>query len=470
MSRTPPEPSALHGPALWEFLGERKGEPFVPFAAQVDVFNQIHIPWPGFRPDGTPYPTIYALNCGRRFSKTTIMEKLLWDGLTMEDDIFGPPVVRLTADTEEHAYKVWDRFILHAQNTLLEGLVANYSKERHLLTLKTGAEAQMLSANNPRSLSGDGVSLWLVDEAQELTLEAYENLYPSTAERDGIIIMAGVSEGEGPFKEISYRGDHPADNPEYLTIRKTTFDNPFVPRRRIELAKRTLSPEKFAQLYLAEWQEALSHLFREVERHVAPLPAYLADGGWGFLAPFRPNWLYYGGVDLARLSDWTVVTLFDHTGLLVAWDRFTNVDWALQKGRILALARAYGWPRFAVDSTGVGDPLCQELQAAGLAVEPVQISTNAVKRSLVDSLAIEIGAGRRHYPHLSTLLEELTRYEAHRSRTPGSNVIQYRAPAGVHDDWVMSLALANSLMPHALPARDYQEAEGLREVGAWEGM
>jgi hypothetical protein len=466
---TSPPLLEIQGPGLWQLLGERKDEPFRPFQAQIEIFEAIHIPWKGRRPDGKPYPTIFSLNCGRRFSKTTVMEKLLWDGVTAPADLFGPPDVRLTADTEEHAFKVWDKFVWHAENTLLEGLVANYSKERHLMTLKTGATAQMISANNPRALSGDGVSLWLVDEAQELTLEAYENLYPSTTERDGIIVMAGVSEGEGPFREVSYRGDHPEDYPEYQTLRYTSYDNPFIPRSRIELAKRVLSPEKFAQLYLAQWVDALQHLFRGVEGHVVDLPMALSPAGWGYCRAPQPGGVYYGGIDLARLSDWTVVTLFDHAGQLVAWDRFTAIDWEVQKARILRLAGAYGWPRFAVDSTGVGDPLCQELQAAGLPVEPVQISTNAIKRALVDALAIEIGAGRRSWPRLQSLIEELTRYEAKRSKTPGSNVIVYSAPAGVHDDWVMSLALANWLMPRQIPSRHEEEVE-TREAGAWEGL
>src|SRR5438105_11846158 len=122
---------------LWQYLGERSGQPFVPFTAQAEVFQIVRIPWPGMIPwqehpkyrglpalpelgpeypverrkSGiyVPYPQIFAENMGRRFGKTTLGEKLLWQGLFAPEDRFGPPVVRMTADTEEHARKIWDR-------------------------------------------------------------------------------------------------------------------------------------------------------------------------------------------------------------------------------------------------------------------------------------------------------------------------------------------------------------------------
>jgi len=459
--------------ALWRFLGERSGTPFVPFAAQLDLFEAITIPYPGHQPSGLPNPSIFAVNCGRRFSKTTIMEKLLWTGMLAPDDRFGPPNCKVVADTEEHARKVWDRFLEHLYTTALTALLESHSRDRHLVTFKTGAKAQLLSADNPAALAGDGVSLWLVDEAQELSLAAWESLFPSVAERDGVIVLAGVAEGSGPFREISYRGEHPDTYPEYRTLRYTTYDNPLVPRTRIDLAERTLPPGRFAQLYLAEWQDTLYAIFRGVLEAVRLDPILLHPRGWGYTADYRAGSQYCGGIDLARLADWTVVTIMDHTGRLVAWDRFTLLDWQLQKARILAIASAYGWPRFAVDTTGVGDPLCQELQSAGLPIEPVAIRTNQVKRTLIDSLAIDIGAGRRTYPRIPSLLEELQRYEATKSAVPGSQVVTYQAPSGGHDDWVMSLALCNSLLPHTVDPRSLVgsgDGAASRQVGAWETM
>ena len=457
--------------ALWRFLGERKNTPFRPFEAQLDLFDAITIPYPGHREDGVPRPSIFPVNCGRRFSKTTILEKLLWEGMTVPEDMFGPPCVRITADTEEHAHKVWDRFLWHLENTPLVALKEHHSKERNLVLFKGGAEAQMLSADNPAALAGDGVTLWLIDEAQELSLAAWENLFPSTAERDGVIVLAGVAEGDGPFREVSYRGEHPETYPDYKTLRYSTYENPLVPRTRIELARRTLPPERFAQLYLAEWQDTLYQIFRGVLAGIRPLPIYGHDQGWGYTSPPLPGMMYYGGLDLARLADWTVFTIFDHTGQLVAWDRFTLLDWNLQRARILALSAAYGHPRVAVDSTGIGDPLCQELQSKGMSVHPIQITTNQVKRSLVDGLAIDIGNGQRTYPRIPTMIEELQRFQATKSRNPNSSVITYQAPSGATDDWVMSLALANSLMPHDVDPRGVgsdREQDELREVGAWE--
>lgn len=230
--------------ALWKFLGERKGEPFRPFPAQAEALSLIRTPWPGMKPDGGPYPTIFGVCCGRRFGKTTLAEKILWQGLIAPDDAFGPPTVRLTADTEEHGHKVWDRFTYHLMNTDLKALLREWNKDRNLVTLLNGATAQLISANNPAALSGDAVTLWVVDESQELTYEAWNNLYPSTADRDGVIVLVGVAENDGPFREICWKGAS-EDHPDYMRLSYPTAANPFVPRRRIELAASEMDPSRF---------------------------------------------------------------------------------------------------------------------------------------------------------------------------------------------------------------------------------
>jgi hypothetical protein len=135
---------------LWRFLGNSKGQPFIPFPAQAEALTTIKTPWPGVRSagkaKGKPYPRIFGVNCGRRFGKTTLMEKLIWAGMIGPDDFFGPPCIRVTADTDEHGRKSWDKFIWHLMNTELRQLLDTYSRERELVTFVNGANAQLLSA------------------------------------------------------------------------------------------------------------------------------------------------------------------------------------------------------------------------------------------------------------------------------------------------------------------------------------
>lgn len=453
----------------WQFLGLKTGESFKPFAAQMEILNSVRVPWPGLCPDGQPYPLIWGINCGRRFGKTTIGGLILWAGVLAPDDFFGPPAVRLTADTDEHAQKIWRPFIHQCEATPLKALVKDHSREYNRVEFHTGATVQMLSGHNPQALSGDGVTLWVIDEAQFITQAAYDNLLPSTAERNGVIVMLGVSEGDGPFREVSFRGDS-GDYPEFKRLAYPSAANPFVPRWMIDFHSRTMAPTKFKQLYLAQWVDELGKVLRNVEGCINNEPISVHPTGFGYTSPAARGHAYFGGLDLGRLTDWTVYSVWDREGKLVAWDRFSLVEWELQKHRVAQLSALYGHPQTVVDSTGIGDPIFLDLARLGMSVQEYKITSNDSKRILVDELAIRVGAGNISYPRIPTLIEEFTRFEAKRSNTPGSNVVRYEAPAGQHDDFVMSCALAMQIVPAPTIARVRSELRTNPNASVFDGF
>lgn len=488
---------------LWQYLGERPASPFTPFRAQAELFSRVKIPWPGFvhwqnhpkyykddfppqisgdsqveqREDGLylPYPQIYPLNMGRRFSKTTMGEKFLWQGMFAGDDFFGPPTVRVTADTEEHAHKVWDRFTRHLLNTELKGWLDNYNRDRELITFKNGATAQLLSGNNPDTLAGDGVTLWIIDEMQatEFSQAAWDSLFPSISERNGVIVALGVAQNNGPYRTISFLGKD-RSYPEFYTMNMPTRANPFVPQRMIDFALRTLGPTRFAQLYLAKWTGELGAIFRNVRGSINNKRINLAEAGHYFTEPYHDSREYVGGLDLGHYSDWTIASIWRPNGELVGWDRFNEIDWELQKGRVMLLDKEYGGGnlgrvKWNLDSTGAGDPVFEDWSRTGMSITGTTIGGNAKKRFLIDDWAIRMGAGHASYPDISEFVMEHENYEA--TRTP-SGIVQYGAPNGMHDDWVISAALAAKLMPmHNAPASDPEdETQNFTQDAEWDKM
>ena len=74
---------------------------------------------------------------------------------------------------------------------------------------------------------------------------------------------------------------------------------------------------------------------------------------------------------------------------------------------------------------------------------------------LIDGLALAFERGAIRIPNDPVLVAELEAYEM--KRTPGG-MLTYSAPSGMHDDCVMSLALAWSVAakPPPRPARSFQ--------------
>ena len=86
----------------------------------------------------------------------------------------------------------------------------------------------------------------------------------------------------------------------------------------------------------------------------------------------------------------------------------------------------------------MGQPLIEQLQAAGLPVVPFT-TTAASKQIAVDALALACERGSIRIIPDPVLIAELQAYEA--ERLP-SGMLRYGAPAGMHDDTVMALMLA----------------------------
>jgi hypothetical protein len=91
-----------------------------------------------------------------------------------------------------------------------------------------------------------------------------------------------------------------------------------------------------------------------------------------------------------------------------------------------------------VDSSGVGDPVVDELRREDVHVEGFRF-TNASKAEIVENLSMMIDQQKVSFPNIAELVNELKLF-GYTQRANG--LIRYGAPEGYHDDAVISLALA----------------------------
>jgi phage FluMu gp28-like protein len=119
-------------------------------------------------------------------------------------------------------------------------------------------------------------------------------------------------------------------------------------------------------------------------------------------------------------------------------DRFNQVDWNLQKSRIETAVLKYNHARLTLDATGVGDPIAEDLQRAGISVEAFKF-TEQSRRQLLDNLAVMLEQDKISLPDDQGLIDELSAMMFSLSE---SGKIKVQVPSGVTDDRIMSLALA----------------------------
>jgi hypothetical protein len=108
------------------------------------------------------------------------------------------------------------------------------------------------------------------------------------------------------------------------------------------------------------------------------------------------------------------------------------------KRRAAAALRRYNRAPVWVDSTGVGDPILEDLMRMGVSCRGYKF-TGESKAALVENLILAVDERRVTIPPIQELIDELVIFEA--KNLPGGGV-SYGAPGGYHDDCVISLALA----------------------------
>jgi hypothetical protein len=301
------------------------------------------------------------------------------------------------------------------------------------------------SGDNPDSLRGFAVNFFVLDEAARMPEESFISVLTTVTQTGGGGIIISTPKGRGWFYDVYQRGEkfddfgypkfselHQDPFPEWMSIRMPTWTNPHVQVKAIEEAKRNVSEEVFRQEFAAQFLEESAGVFRGIMRCIE---------GQSF-TPYTPGRRYILGVDLAKLRDYTVVIVLDvQTKRVVYMERFNKISWAVQYQKITQIAKAYQ-ATIGMDSTGIGDPIVEALQAAGLSIEPYKISGSAAKQQLVEKLRIGIENQNVRFPQNRVsidLINELKTYEY--SFTDGGTV-KYEAPSGKHDDCVIALCLA----------------------------
>jgi len=113
------------------------------------------------------------------------------------------------------------------------------------------------------------------------------------------------------------------------------------------------------------------------------------------------------------------------------FDRF-QMDWHNTKETIKRLSPA----PIVIDSTGVGDPILEDLIREGINIEGLKFTSQS-KQQLMEGLASAIQQGKIGYPE-GVIVDELEVFEYQFT----SYGVRYSAPSGFHDDTVVALALA----------------------------
>jgi len=133
------------------------------------------------------------------------------------------------------------------------------------------------------------------------------------------------------------------------------------------------------------------------------------------------------------------VTVLDaETKEMVYLDRFNRVDYPVLIDRLEAVYKRYHLTSMVVESNSIGRPVIDELVTRGLNIVPFT-TTSATKQAIIQNLQAAFENGQILVLNNQILVGELLSFESKRNASGG---FSYSAPDGMHDDCVLSLAIA----------------------------
>lgn len=295
-----------------------------------------------------------------------------------------------------------------------------------VIYLINGTAIYYKSGEKPDGLYGEDVYAAVIDEASRLREESWHAVRSTlTATRGPVRLIGNVKGRKNFFYALARKAESGAAGMSFHRIvASDAVDAGVLDASEIEDARRVLPDHAFRELYLAQASDDGGNPFGldSIAKCIWPL-SETEPRVWGW--------------DLAKSTDWTVGTALDDHGRVCRFERWQHIPWSETVNRILKFT---GDTQALVDSTGVGDPIVEALQAKKPQTFEGYNFSSSSKQKLMEGLAMAVQS--REVTILDGVMRsEMELFEYEYTRTG----VRYSAPDGYdyHDDCVCSLALAN---------------------------
>lgn len=384
-----------------------------------------------------------VMNCGRRWGKTKIAAKIIVAKARKDKQMLW-----WVAPT----YKVVKRGYAEVLRQLPDGVLThepppetNFDAGRSvILRFKNGTRMEFYSAERPEGMLGEGVDFAVLDEAAIMPSRIWNQIVsPTLMDREGGALMISTPRGRNWFYKSWLMGQE-AERKDWQSWTFTSADNPYLPEGEVERMRADMPRLEFEQEVLAKFLAAGSSTFvlgeKCVEDVIVDDNTHLLRDPNGTIRLPRGHVVL--GIDLARTYDWTVLygcRASDRRN--VYFERMQAVTWPEQKRRIRRAVRTLMRAgaenvMLVIDSTGVGDPVAEDLESEGYDVVGLNFTTH--KTNMVRLLAKDLEENR------AFIIEPgKDEFEDYAMTMSPAGKMTYSAPEGQHDDVVAAKMLAH---------------------------
>ena len=333
------------------------------------------------------------------------------------------------------------KFMDHFPKNMICKIIGNEMK----IVTEKGSVFQIIGTENYDSIMGTNPVGCVFSEYSLQNPKAWDFIRPILAENGGWAIFNFTPRGTNHAHTLLQQGREAGWFTSVLTVEDTRV----ILDETIEAERLQMPPALFEQEYFCKFINGANQYFRKIDENI------LSE-----TSPVNHGHRYVIGVDLGKYNSYTVLTPFDlHTFQVGTPDRFRQIDYPTQEARIEAMHRRYNKALVRIDSTGAGDPVYDHLKRKIRSIEGFRF-TEQTRKDLLENLRLQLEEGKIKLPNDETLIAELRSVQYDLTET---GKLAIRVPSGMHDDCVMSLALAVCNIP-ANPLRIFQDQKDRHET------
>jgi PBSX family phage terminase large subunit len=266
----------------------KKEEPFRLHPKQKLIFNDPH----RFR----------VVNCGRRFGKTQLAVQELADCLIDHSgDVriayIGPTLLQARNIAWNELKKVLEPFTNQVHEALyqIRGFTVDKIRNGNEVELKpNGGEVTVYifsweAIHTIRGLFFDFIVVDEVAQMDDFWLHWQEDVLPTLTDRRGRVLFLSTPVGYNHFYDL-YQEE--LKNEDFKSFRFTTYDNPHISAEEVDDLKKSMTPDRFAQEYMAEFRKMVGLVYPEFirEKHIvtefpAEMKEIICGVDFGYNAP-----------------------------------------------------------------------------------------------------------------------------------------------------------------------------------------
>lgn len=256
-----------------------------------------------------------------------------------------------------------------------QALIQKKNEVELSITLKNGSVLELKGAENPDALRGVKLRGLVIDEIASIRNWDWlwnEVLRPTLTDYQAPALFISTPKGFNHFYDLYQLGQTESD---YKSWRFTSYDNPYIPATEIDLAKKELSEDTFAQEYMADFRRATGLAFKLFDRTVHVIEPFDVPREWD-----RGRGFDYGSTH-ATASLRMAVDPYDNWFIERT---YKNKERVIKDHADIILAQDYGLSMMPMWGDPSGAQWFREFEQYGLYIEPANKEVGQGARGWVE--------------------------------------------------------------------------------------